>query len=113
MRSGATLADRYRSEAATAWPAAKVAFGKLSDPDLIGQLDDGTLRKLLSAGITVELTKGLKARDCRLVDRMMVALEPLPPRNMAMLLGILMEIGASEDRKAGKSPFSICPEPDA
>lgn len=108
-RSGKLLAARYRPEADAAWPVAKQAFGKMSDAAILKLLDDATLKKLVSAGIAGELSKQVKVRDCATVDRFVAALEPLPARNVAMLLGALIEVGARADAQGNKSsPFKIC-----
>ncbi len=107
--SGKALAARYRPEGEAAWPVAKQAFGKMSDTAMLKILDDATLKKLVSAGIAGGLTKQVKAKDCGTVDRFVAALEPLPAKNVAMLLGALIEVGARGDSQgSGSSPFNIC-----
>jgi len=108
-RSGKVLAARYRPEADAAWPVARQAFGKMSDASIMKLLDDATLKKLVSAGIAGELPKQVKTKDCGTVDRFVAALEPLPAKNVAMLLGALIEVGARADVQGNKSsPFNIC-----
>lgn len=108
-RSGKALAERYRPEADAAWPTAKQAFGKMSDAAMLKLLDDATLKKLVSAGIAGELPKQVKAKDCGTVDRFVAALEPLPAKNVAMLLGALIEVGSRVDSQGNRSsPFKIC-----
>jgi hypothetical protein len=109
-RSGKALAERYRPESDAAWPMAKAAFGKMSDASILKLLDDATLKKLVSAGISSELPKQVKPKDCGTVDRFVAALEPLPAKNVAMLLGALIEVGSRGDVQGGRtSPFKICP----
>jgi hypothetical protein len=113
-RSGKLLAARYRPEADAAWPMAKQAFGKMSDAAILKLLDDATLKKLVSAGIAGELPKQVKTKDCGTVDRFVAALEPLPARNVAMLLGALIEVGSRADAQGNKaSPFKICKPAEA
>jgi hypothetical protein len=108
-RSGQALVARYRPESDAAWPLAKVAFGKISDASILRLLDDATLKKLVSAGIAGEVPKRVKTKDCETVDRFVTALEPLPAKNVAMLLGALIEVGSRDDRGSSKSsPFNIC-----
>ncbi len=112
-RIGHALALRYRPESESAWPLAKAAFGKVSDPAAIKILGDDTLKKLVSTGIANELPKSVKPKDCGLVDRFVAALEPLPARNMALLMGALIEVGSrtgAGDQRG--SPFKICPAAD-
>jgi len=107
-RSGKNLADRYRPEADAAWPMARQAFGKMADESMIKLLDDKTLKSLLSAGIASELPKRFKTKDCATVDRFVAALEPLPAKNVAMLLGAFIELGARSDGGSSGAPFKIC-----
>ncbi len=108
-RVGKQLAERYQPEADAAWPTAKVAFGKMADAGMMKLLGDETLKKLVSAGIANEIPKSVQPKDCGTVDRFVAALEPLPARNMAMLVGAFIDIGAKRDA-SGKSdsPFNIC-----
>jgi hypothetical protein len=113
-RSGKLLAARYRPESDAAWPLAKSAFAKISDAAVLKLLDDATLKKLVSAGITGELPKQVRPKDCAMVDRFVTALEPLPAKNVAMLLGALIEVGSQDDvRRSRSTPFQICPPGDA
>lgn len=113
-RSGKLLAQRYRPDSDAAWPLAKQAFGRMSDAAIVKLLDDATLKKLVAAGIGAELAKKFKTNDCGTVDRFVTALEPLPPKNMALLLGALIEVGARASSQSGKdAPFNICPAPAA
>jgi hypothetical protein len=108
-RSGKALAERYRPEADAAWPIAKMAFSKVTDTSVLKLLDDATLKKLVLAGIAGELPKQVKPKDCVTVDRFVTALEPLPAKNIALLLGALIDLGSREDgRSARPSPFKIC-----
>lgn len=111
-RSGKALAERYRPEADAAWPMARQAFGKMADAGVLKILDDATLKKLVSAGIAGELPRQVKSKDCGTVDRFVAALEPLPAKNVAMLLGALIEVGSRADTQGRRSsPFQIC-KPD-
>ena len=56
------------------------------------------------------LAEMLNAESCPTADRVFTALEPLPSRNFAGLLTLLIEIGsADDDEEDGDSgPFAIC-----
>lgn len=109
VRSGGALADRYAPEARTAWRTGRIAAAKIAgDDDLFRKLDDETARKVFAAGVSGEIAKDVKAKDCATVDRVLYALEPLPPANMSMLIGTLME-AVGRDNKPGKGKFPICP----
>lgn len=108
--SARAMADRYQPDADAAWPLAREAFGKLSSPAALRLFGDEGARKLLVTGVSSAIANDLKPESCVTVARFIDALEPLPARNMAMLVGALIDIGASQ--KAGeidKAPFKICP----
>jgi hypothetical protein len=108
-RSGHVIAQRYRPEAEAAWPAARKAFGKIGDPAIIRLLDDAILKTIVRAGIASELPRMVTVKDCPLVERFVAALEPLPARNMAMLAGALIEVGAKNQTGARRQLIDICP----
>lgn len=109
IHSGGALAERYGAEAQRAWKMGRATAVKIGGgEDLFGKLDDETVRKVFGAGISSEITKGLKASDCATVDRVLEALEPLPPANMSMLIRVVLE-ASSRDGKTGKGKFPLCP----
>lgn len=103
-RSGTALASRYRPDSNAAWPRAKIAFGKISGGESLTFLSDELNRKIIEEASSAAIVAEFKAKDCAMADRFMGALEPLPARNVAQLVGLFLEIGESE----GKSPMNIC-----
>lgn len=110
VQSGPIIAGRYQIEADKAWPLARIAFDKLSGFDLTKVLGDPGARGLVDAAFGAGLAEKVKPSDCSKVDRVVNILEPLPARNMAMLITALMEFGG---QGKGKPPLSICPLPVA
>lgn len=110
VRSGDALIARYKPVADAAFKTARPAFSRLAGGEVLDNLDDETMRKLFAAGVAGEITKGLKPQTCMDVDRVLLALEPLPPENMSMLIGTVLEL-TSRDPKGSKKtgPFDICP----
>jgi hypothetical protein len=108
IQSGPIIAARYQFEADKAWPVARVAFGKVSGLDLAGAFGEPAARGLVDAALGAGLAEKVKPEDCPKVDRLVDILEPLPARNMAMLVTMLMEFGNAEKRN--KSPLRMCPE---
>lgn len=110
VRSGDALIARYRPVADAAFKTARGAFARMVGSEALANLDDETVRKLFAAGVAGEITKSLKPQTCMDVDRVLVALEPLPPENMSMLIGTVLELtsrGSKDGKKTG--PFEICP----
>lgn len=103
-RSGTALASRYRPDSNAAWPRAKMAFTKISGGDSLTFLSDELNRKIIEEASSAAIVADFKAKDCTMVDRFMGALEPLPARNVAQLVGLFLEIGEGE----GRSPMNIC-----
>ena len=92
-KSGSELAKRYKPGAALAWPKAKpVALRMAGDMSkLISAMPDEGLRILASNFVSAAVAKELPVEKCAPVDRVMEAVAPLPPENMAMLIVTLME----------------------
>ena len=114
--SGRALADRYRPTALAQWPNARPALRKLAGPDagpLMDLMSDENLRSFSSTLVTTAVLKSIDARQCSDIDRVMRAVAPLPPENMSMLVGILLEIMGRPKAQAAvaktKSPINICP----
>lgn len=84
-RSGAFLA-KYRGEADRAWPAAREAIVKLSDPTVDLLLQSEYARPLLTTLLGTQLVGRIAPRDCGTIDRLVTLLEPLPPRNTAGII---------------------------
>lgn len=103
-RSGSVIASRYRADSDAAWPSAKIAFGKISGGESLTFLSEELNRKIIEEASSAAIVADFKAKDCAMVDRFLGALEPLPARNVAQLVGLFLEIGADE----GKSPMNIC-----
>ena len=81
--SGPFLA-RYQAEADRAWPTARQAIAKLSDPRvsmLLLQADYA--RPLITSLIAPMVVGQIQQSDCGTIDRIVTLLEPLPARNTA------------------------------
>ena len=82
------LIGRYQGEADRAWPSARAAIVKLSDPAVDALLDSEFARPLLTSLLVPQIVGRIAPRDCGTIDRMVTLLQPLPPRNTA---GIVVE----------------------
>ncbi len=83
-----TLIARYQVEADRAWPAARAAIVKLSDPAVDALLQSDYARPLLTTLLVPQIVGRIATRDCGTIDRLVTLLDPLPPRNTA---GIVVE----------------------
>lgn len=81
-RSGAFLA-KYDAEANRAWPTARAAIVKLSDPAIEILVQSEYARPLITSLLVPQLVGRIAIADCAVIDRLTTLLEPLPPRNTA------------------------------
>ena len=109
IQSGPIIAARYQGDADRAWPVARIAFGKVSGLQLTSLLGEPGAKGLVDAAFGAGLAEKVKPDDCSKVDRMVNILEPLPARNMAMLITALIEFSRAD--KSGKVPLNLCPAP--
>lgn len=104
-RTGTSLSTRYRPDSDAAWPSARLAFAKISGGETLTFLSDDVNRAIIEQASSAAIVAEFKAKDCKMVDRFVGALSPLPARNVAQLLSLFMEIGGKDE----KSPMNICP----
>ncbi|MCE7797970.1 hypothetical protein LWE61_15585 [Sphingobium sufflavum] len=111
-RNRGDLIARYRQAAAPALPTARHAFGKMTGIKAaqMKTMQDGTLRDLLGIGIAEAIGGNLKPRDCTTVDTVVELTAPLPPQNMAKLIGMLLRAGNSPGKTGAARPssFRLC-----
>ena len=107
-RSGEVEA-RYRAQSDTLWPEAKSALAKMvGDDATLRKMPDTAVRPFLTAAFATAITDDIKPKDCPTADGVVEMLAPLPPQNLARLIGIIL---ASEDKDsdpAGRSGFEVC-----
>jgi hypothetical protein len=107
--NGAALFDRYSQGSEAAWPAARVALmelGSEKNPEtaqMFTQMPDSALKPFVDAMISSMVATKIKVGDCPDVERGLELLAPLPPENIAGLVGFVIEM-ADKDKtsKAGQ-----------
>jgi hypothetical protein len=77
---------KYDAEADRAWPAARSAIAKFVDPSASILLGSDYARPLLTSIVAPQITGRIQPDDCQPLDRVMTQIEPLPPRNAAILV---------------------------
>ncbi len=112
LQSGSGLIERYRGSANSAWPAAKPAITKIAGEQgaFLAAMPDDAVKPLLSALITGEIGKGIKAEQCDMIDSLMAAIAPLPAENMADLLVAIVGLAAKEGKS---SKLTLCATPSS
>ena len=99
------LVSRYTAVADLRWPAAKLAFGKISgDEEMTAKLPDQLLRPLIGTAVGLELFKDFKPADCHGASRIVESLAPLPPENVSLMIGAILTI----TEKGKNSSMPIC-----
>lgn len=112
-QSNSSVLSRYQAEADHAWPEARGAIGKLTDPKAAGLLQSELARPVLVSLLVPQLVGRIDPADCRTVDRLVTQLAPLPPRNTAGV--IVTALGWLKEQKAkGRArdvpDLPLCPE---
>lgn len=108
------LSQRYAPAADAARAGAAALTMRMLDggdtPFLVDDESGGELMiGLFEMGISVAMADLLDAESCLTANRIFETLEPLPARNFAGLLTLLIEIGSrDEDESENSSPFAIC-----
>lgn len=105
----AELEARYRAQADTLWPQARVAFVKMvGEDEVMKKLPDSALRPFLTAAFATTITDDVKPKDCPTADGLVETLAPLPPLNLARLIGIIIAADGKGSDASGKHDFQIC-----
>lgn len=95
--SGPFLA-KYQAAADQAWPSARAAIVKVTDPAAGLLLDSSYARPLLTSLLIPLVVGRLNPQDCGTLDRLVTGLAPLPPRNTASL--VVTALSYAKDEKA-------------
>jgi len=108
VESGNSLIARYKMLADQRWPTAKLAFGRIAvgDEEMTSNMPDQFLRPLIGSVVGAELMKDFKAQDCQGANRVVESLAPLPPENVAVLIGTIAAL--ADEEKGQKDSFPIC-----
>lgn len=112
IRDRAALVTRYEIAAKPVVGGAKTALGKIAGlpPEQMAVFSDDTVRGMIKGGVAAAVTGKIKPKDCTLVSEILQQLAPLPPENIAALIGVALREGGKKD---ASSPFTLCPVPGA
>lgn len=108
-RQPRTLMARYDAEADRAWPAARSAIAKLSDPAVILLLQSDYARPMLTSLIVPMLVGRIATGDCPTLDRLATLLEPLPPRNTAGVVVTILQF-LKVERARNRAAAAMVPD---
>lgn len=109
-KTASPMLQRYDAEADRAWPAARAAIVKLSEPAADLLLGSQFARPLLATLVTPLIVGRIAVKDCRTIDRLVSLLEPLPPRNTAgVIVTTLQYLHSAKQPGEGKNPVATLP----
>jgi hypothetical protein len=113
-RASGPFIARYEAEADRAWPAARNAIAKLSDPRIaLLLLQSDYARPLIAPLMALQVVGRVQPSDCGTIDRIVGLLEPLPPRNTAgIVVASLQHLKAEKARGtavANVPDLPVCP----
>ena len=106
VQAGSVAAARYQFDADKAWPIARTAFDKVAGLPIASFAGEGGVKALVQQGFANAISQEMNAEDCAIADALINILQPLPARNMAMLITTL--IGAGSTRFGTQLPFKLC-----
>lgn len=98
-RTDSDFLAKYQSAADRAWPNARAAIVKLSDPMIDSLLQSEFARPLLTAALAPVLVGRINPADCGTIDRFVTQLAPLPPANTAGVIVTTLRYFKAEKAK--------------
>ncbi|HEU0134771.1 MAG TPA: hypothetical protein VFR28_08105 [Allosphingosinicella sp.] len=113
---GRTLSQTLAAESSTHWASARPAVTQLGGKDFPAGLSETTARGLLHDIVLNGLSTAKGRVHCGRIDRAANLLSPLPPRNMAGLLVLAMEMFSEDEARdqavatKGKPKVSTAPK---
>jgi hypothetical protein len=100
--------EAYKAAAETAWPSAKHAFVALVESEFLANAGDELLRPLANVMMSQLINKEIKAKDCKLIDKIYSDLAPLLSANIAGLAITIFQASSEDDTKPD---IPICKDP--
>ncbi len=125
MNGGRTLAQSLAAESSTHWAGASSAVAMVGGKDFPAGLSETTARGLIHDLVLNGLSSATGREQCGRIDRAADLLSPLPPRNLAALVVLGVEMATLEEttnlatekakgktkaKPVSKGPL-ICPAP--
>jgi hypothetical protein len=112
-RGAGPFLAKYQAAADAAWPDARIAIAKLSDPAVSMLLASDYARPVLTSLLVPLLVGRINTNDCGTIDRLTTLLEPLPPRNTAGVVVTTLQFLRAEKAKgvaaaAGVPDLPVC-----
>jgi hypothetical protein len=98
MANSGALADRYRPDAAAAWPTARAAIAGIFSQFLGQEMHSDLVRQLAEPLLGNLLAKRISTADCVAVDTAISAAAMLPGRNVGRLAIVAIMLADKKDK---------------
>ena len=102
----AALQKKLEPQADRAWPRARNAAQRFAGTRLPVDTRFESVAKAALAPAATLIARGFDGDQCRMADRLLAELAPLPPENLAGVMALFLEIGIAENEDV---PFRVCP----
>ncbi len=104
-RSG-PLQRKLEPQADRAWPRARNAAQRFAGTSLpVEGRFENIAKSAIAPTAALAIARGFDAERCRIADRLLAELAPLPPQNLAGVMALFLELGIAE---RGDVPFRVC-----
>jgi len=100
------LQKKLEPQAERAWPRARDTAQKLAGTRLpVDSRFESVARAALAPAAAAMIARSFDAERCRIADRLLAELAPLPPENLAGVMALFVELGIEENAEV---PFKVC-----
>lgn len=100
------LQKKLEPQADRAWPRARNAAQRFAGTNLpVEGRFEGVAKAALAPAAALAIAQGFDAERCRIADRLLAELAPLPPENLAGVMALFLELGIDENDDI---PFRVC-----
>lgn len=104
-RSGA-LQQKLEPQADRAWPRARNAAQRFAGTSLpVEGRFENIAKAAIAPAAALAIARGFDSERCRIADRLLAELAPLPPENLAGVMALFLELGIAEKEDV---PFRVC-----
>lgn len=102
----AALQKKLEPQSDNAWPRARNAAQRFAGTSLpVDGRFEGVAKAALAPAAAAMIAQGFDAERCRIADRLLAELAPLPPANLAGVMALFLELGIAENDEV---PFRVC-----
>ncbi|NCP17834.1 MAG: hypothetical protein GW855_01585 [Erythrobacter sp.] len=103
----AALQSRLKPQSEKAWPRARKVAQRFAGPSIpIDGPFENIAKVALAPAAATMIARGFDAEQCRVADRLLAELAPLPPANLARVMALFLELGSAVNEDV---PFRVCP----